>query len=120
MTISFGGVVFDCADPRKLADFWTEATGGKVVADMGDGAFLMIKNGDDAPYVGLQRVPEPRVTKNRAHPDFEVRDRPAEVARLVALGASELSEYTFETFGWTVLTDPEGNEFCVGGPIEQP
>jgi Glyoxalase-like domain len=117
MTISIGGMVLDCADPRKLAEFWTAAVGGSVSLDVGDGAFLMVQSKEGAPYLGLQRVPEPRGGKNRAHPDFQAEDRPAEVARLVGLGASELAEYTFDAFAWTVLADPEGNEFCVGGPV---
>jgi hypothetical protein len=117
MTISIGGMVLDCADPRKLAEFWTAAVGGQVSLDVGDGAFLMVQGKEGAPYLGLQRVPEPRAGKNRAHPDFQAEDRPTEVSRLVGLGASELAEYTFDAYAWTVLADPEGNEFCVGGPV---
>ena len=118
MTISLGGVVIDCAEPRAVAEFWTAATGGKVIMDVGDGGFLMIQTSDDAPYLGLQKVPEPRTVKNRVHPDFSAKDRPAEVARLVGLGATQLGEFDMGTFAWTVLADPEGNEFCVGGPVE--
>jgi glyoxalase superfamily protein len=115
MTIRLGGVVIDCAEPRAVAEFWTAATGGKVTMDMGDGGFLMIQSGEDSPYLGLQKVGEPKAGKNRAHPDFVAADRPAEVARLVELGARELETFEFPQFAWTVLTDPAGNEFCVGG-----
>ena len=37
------------------------------------------------------------------------------VERLVALGASVVEEHQIPGFAWTVLRDPEGNEFCVGG-----
>ena len=51
--------------------------------------------------------------KNRVHFDFHAADREAEIARLVGLGATRHD--THHEFGveWTVLTDPEGNEFCV-------
>jgi hypothetical protein len=38
-----------------------------------------------------------------------------EVARLVELGATALGENSLGDFHWTVLADPEGNEFCVSG-----
>jgi predicted enzyme related to lactoylglutathione lyase len=38
-----------------------------------------------------------------------------EVARLVGLGASVIAERSMGDFSWTVLADPEGNEFCVSG-----
>ena len=43
------------------------------------------------------------------HLDLRAADLPAEVARIVGLGGSVLSEHD----GWVVLADPEGNEFCV-------
>ena len=61
------------------------------------------------PTTFVQQVPEPKVTKNRVHVDLETGDRPAEVQRLTKLGASVLDSYD----GWTVMLDPEGNEFCV-------
>lgn len=63
----------------------------------------------------FQRVPEPRTVKNRLHLDLHVeRDtREAEVERLVALGATVLREVDEPLGRWSVLADPEGNEFCV-------
>jgi hypothetical protein len=69
-------------------------------------------------------VPEPKTTKNRWHLDLEV-TRPglsptdrraavaAKVAELVALGATELRTVDEGGGTFTVLRDPEGNEFCV-------
>ncbi|SDC32176.1 VOC family protein [Actinokineospora iranica] len=117
MTIGIGGVTIDCENPRALAEFWTKALGYEVVADY-EGEFLFLglpgMTFGDSLYVGLQRVPEKRLGKNRVHLDFHTEDRPAEVARLVALGAAELDVQTIPGLTWTVLADPEGNEFCVG------
>ena len=55
------------------------------------------------------RVSEPKVVKNRVHLDLYVVDRAREVERLVALGGRVVREFD----GWTVMADPEGNEFCV-------
>jgi hypothetical protein len=54
-------------------------------------------------------VPERKQTKNRLHIDLRAADRTAEVARLVQLGASVHTIFD----EWTMLTDPEGNEFCI-------
>ena len=108
-----GGVTIDCADPQKLAEFWTEALGTTITGDYGEYVFLAPKR-EDGPYLGLQRVPEERAGKNRVHIDFRAADRPAEVARLVKLGATEVGEHTVPGLTWTVLEDPEGNVFCVG------
>ncbi|TVL93585.1 VOC family protein [Streptomyces sp. SAJ15] len=63
----------------------------------------------------FQRVPEPKTVKNRLHLDLHGApgEREAEVRRLEALGAT-LVRHVKEPGGeWSVLTDPEGNEFCV-------
>ena len=64
----------------------------------------------------FQKVPEPKTGKNRIHLDLMVggeRHR-AEVERIVGLGATILREVDEPMGRWTVLADPEGNEFCVG------
>jgi len=64
--------------------------------------------------LGLQRVPEPRSGKNRVHVDLSGGSRATEVPRLVGLGATVVGEHEMPGLVWTVLADPEGNEFCVG------
>ncbi|MFG3529025.1 VOC family protein [Streptomyces sp. NPDC047917] len=63
----------------------------------------------------FQRVPEARTAKNRLHLDVHAGPdrREAEVRRLVGLGATVLREVAEQGGRWTVLADPEGNEFCV-------
>ncbi|MFD2765384.1 VOC family protein [Micromonospora eburnea] len=63
----------------------------------------------------FNRVPEPKAGKNRLHVDVHADrgQRDATVARLRAHGAT-LVRHVKEPGGeWSVLTDPEGNEFCV-------
>jgi predicted enzyme related to lactoylglutathione lyase len=113
-TIQMGGVTIDCADPRKLAEFWTEALGTTIGGDYGGEFIMLAPTVENGPYVGLQRVPEKRAGKNRVHIDFHTDDRPAEVERLAKLGATAVGEHSVPGLTWTVLQDPEGNEFCVG------
>jgi hypothetical protein len=63
----------------------------------------------------FQRVPEPKTGKNRLHIDLHAApgQRDAETARLEGLGASALRQVSEQGGQWVVMTDPEGNEFCV-------
>lgn len=111
MAITPKMITVDCAGPRALGQWWASALGTEIVRDM-DGWFVIVA----APplLLGFQKVPEAKAGKNRVHVDFGG-DREAEVARLVELGATLRDERTApgSTFTWNVLTDPEGNEFCV-------
>ena len=134
-------VVVDCAAPHELADWWADALGWQVEAQ--DAAFIrrMIDAGyatDDEttthagalvwktgaainspdpnrPRLLFQQVPEGKTVKNRMHLDLRVgaERREAEVARLVAAGATELHRASQGPHEWATLADPEGNEFCV-------
>ncbi|TLF67734.1 VOC family protein [Nocardia asteroides NBRC 15531] len=113
--MAFGGVTIDSNDPAQLAEFWKSALGYDILADSGD--YVMIAppgvGFGEGRYLAFQLVPELKTTKNRVHIDFQTTDRPAEVARLTALGAEVLDEHSLPGFAWTVLRDPQGNEFCV-------
>ena len=109
-------VVVDCASPATLATFWAAALGYVMQGPppTAEDRFVAIVDPlGVGPELGFQRVREPKVVKNRVHLDLHVADRASEVVRLLALGASE--ERTYNDDAWTVMTDPEGNEFCVVG-----
>lgn len=109
-------VTIDCADPQRLAAFWADAAGYQSVHDDPNFVVLAPPGGPEAGLaLGFQRVPEPRAAKNRVHVDWQTEDRAAEVVRLEKLGAKVLGEETASGFNWTVLADPDGNEFCVAG-----
>ena len=61
------------------------------------------------PTIWFQEKPEPKTVRNRVHLDLAGPSRAEEVERLQALGAKVRDEHD----GFTVLLDPEGNEFCV-------
>jgi catechol 2,3-dioxygenase-like lactoylglutathione lyase family enzyme len=63
----------------------------------------------------FQRVPEPKTVKNRLHLDLHAgpERRDAEVARLRDLGATVLQKVAEPGTEHVVMSDPEGNEFCV-------
>ncbi len=61
----------------------------------------------------FQAVPEPKTVKNRVHIDLLVgpEAHDTEVQRLVGLGATVMGVHDGEEGRWTLLADPEGNEF---------
>lgn len=114
MTVKIAGVVFDAADPIALAGFWSQATGFPVEFSSPD--FVQLKTDGSPGHFFLAKVPEPKTAKNRCHLDLETGDREPEVERLIGLGAAKIAEHTTKSgFTWTVMQDPEGNEFCVSG-----
>lgn len=113
MALNIGMVTIDCANPQRLAEFWTAALGLEVLVDYGE-YMVLGTPGSDGVSIGLQQVPEPRVGKNRLHLDLRGEPRAVAAERLVALGATLVEEHEMPGLSWTVLTDPEGNMFCVG------
>ena len=67
------------------------------------------------PRLFVQRVPEPKTAKNRAHLDIRVAqdDLDAEVERVVAAGATLVGFDSHPGQRWAVLQGPDGNEFCL-------
>ena len=107
-----GNVTFDCADPRRLAEFWSKATGYR--SEQQSEHMAMLSHGEGGrPNLLFMRVPEPKTVKNRVHLDFGVSDIEAEAARLIELGATRGESHRGHGSVWAVMADPEGNEFCV-------
>jgi hypothetical protein len=107
-------ITFDCGDALRLGTFWAEVL-GRPLDHGGDSGFASIGAGDpqrtEAAWL-FEKVPESKIVKNRMHLDF-VDAEPEAVERLVALGATVIAERELGAHQWTVLQDPEGNEFCV-------
>ncbi|TDE01618.1 VOC family protein [Jiangella asiatica] len=118
-------IVIDCRHAPSLARFWAEVLDDYDVLPY-DGAEIArlaalgytpetdptVAVEGSGPTLFFQQVSEPKTVKNRIHLDVEATDRDAEVRRLEALGAAVHRRLE----RWTVMLDPEGNEFCVASP----
>ena len=113
MTFIFN-ITFDCHDPRRLSAFWAAALDYEVVDERDDFVRLRSRDPRSVRHLLFCAVPESKVVKNRVHVDLASKDPAAEVERLVALGATEGEKRSGNGTSWSVLSDPEGNEFCVG------
>ena len=104
-------LVLDCADPRRLADFWREALG--YVAPRPptpDDPFVILKDpAGRGPNVSIDGM-EPY--RNRLHFDLYTEDQEGEVKRLLDLGAT-VFRHPEPGDDFVVLADPDGNLFCV-------
>jgi glyoxalase superfamily protein len=119
-------VVIDCADPRRLAPFWAATLGWSVRPYTDEDVEALAREGltpetdpsvcvdppdPSLPTLWLNKVSEPKVGKVRIHLDVNVAG-PGGVERLIGLGASVVQEHPGGN-DWTIMADPEGNEFCV-------
>ena len=139
--MKIGNIVFDSADPDRVATFWAAALGyekGEFPPEMRrallDGGLsedeladrsIAEDPGGEGPRLFFQRVPEHKHVKNRVHLDINAApgrratraEVDAEVERLKGLGASVIRTHDqawgpYPEYHW-VMADPEGNEFCV-------
>ena len=107
-------VVIDCTSHDVVVSFWEAATGWSSRRINDQFVALRPPDGSGISFAILfQQVPEPKIVKNRAHVDWDAGDLEAEVERLVALGGSVVAHHNLGDFRWTIVADPEGNEFCV-------
>src|SRR4051794_17062800 len=119
MTLRVSEVVIDCADHGDVVDFWAAAFGYERREVNEQYVALVPPDREPGrPPLLFQRVPEPKVVKNRVHLDIRGDSMLGEVERLRRLGASIIAERSLGTIRWTVMADPEGNEFCVSGDTE--
>lgn len=106
-----GVLVIDCNDLEVAAEFWSQALGTGV--RFREEPYVGLEPTGEGVRVVLQRVPEPKTSKNRMHIDLWTDNLEAEVERLEGLGARRRDRME----DWWVMEDPDGNEFCVV-PIE--
>ncbi|MEU3252267.1 VOC family protein [Streptomyces sp. NPDC006997] len=119
MACRISELVIDAADPERLALFWSEVLGYVEVGREDDGSIEIgppgVGFGGPQPTLILSPSTDPRPAKLRLHIDVNPtdRDQDAELERLLALGARPADVGQDGTENWHVLTDPEGNEFCL-------
>ena len=112
MSLEWEQVIVAAQDPAELGRWWQDALGW-VAVDEGPDVFEIRPAPEQLPGLLFVPVPEAKSIKNRLHLDFRPDDRDAEVERFLALGATRADIGQGEQASWVVLTDPEGNEFCV-------
>ncbi len=100
---TFKDLCIDASDAPSLGAFWGHALGLRV--DSAGAPDVVLRGSTPGQTIWVNQVPEAKTAKNRVHLDVHTGD----VAALTAAGAR--LEPT-QGFRWTVLTDPDGQEFC--------
>ncbi|MEV6028046.1 VOC family protein [Streptomyces sp. NPDC052036] len=117
MACRISELVLDCHDPEVLARFWCEVL-DFIVLDRNEGDIgIGPREGFGRPQLTiiLSRNDEPKHRKLRLHIDVNAtdRDQDAELERLLAAGAELVDVSQTGEEPWHILSDPEGNEFCL-------
>jgi catechol 2,3-dioxygenase-like lactoylglutathione lyase family enzyme len=106
-------VMHDTADLDAAVEFWTRVLGLDVVHRDARYAYLSPVRGE-GPHLAFQKVPESKAVKNRLHLDIRVPDRSTFRDLVLTLGGSAIGDHQEGDYPmWTVMADPEGNEFCI-------
>ena len=129
MSLHFYTIVIDCNDIAAQARWWAETLDYTIVHEDDNEVAIVPTWVDGEAHIatdeewrrqpqGLVFVPvaEGKTVKNRLHIDLaphKSQDRDAEIAALIDRGATRVDVGQSEDVTWTVLADPEGNEFCV-------
>lgn len=117
MPLTLHHMVLDAHDLPGLAGFWARVLDWKILSERE--REVVIGPEETAP-VGICFMPvtDRKTTKNRLHLDLTCtpEGREAEIERILALGARRVDVGQTGEESWTVLADPEGNEFCVVRP----
>lgn len=114
MPASLHHIVIDAHDLPGLAGFWAEVLGWRILSQRDREVVI---GPDSTAPVGICFMPvtETKVVKNRLHLDLTTGpdERDSEIERIIALGAQRVDIGQTGEESWTVLADPEGNEFCL-------
>jgi predicted enzyme related to lactoylglutathione lyase len=108
-----GSVVVNTTDPDGLAEFWSALLDVEIARRSGPWVVWLDPQHEGGISVAVQMVDKPTEGRRRLHMDMHVDDREQAVARAINLGGSVVENHTAGEFSWTVMADPEGNEFCI-------
>ena len=104
-------VTMDVNNLEMCAKFWSQVLGADILYQ--NDKYMRLGQKGERPTLLLQKVPEPHEVKNRVHIDLDVYDLDAAVSRVQELGGNKLRELNEYGIKWTVMADPDGNEFCL-------
>ena len=116
--LTVGVLALGVGDVERAVSFWCEALGYEVRRDgFGGWATVLIPPSGSGLRIALQLSQTPPDDHPRLHLDLHVADKDeqaSEVERLVSLGAERVQWDSYpEDPDFVVLSDPDGNRFCI-------
>lgn len=109
-----GTVVINVNDMAEEQAFWSAVLGVGVAREIGGFFTWLEPQRPGGVAVALQLVAEPKQGRNRLHLDTVVPDLDVARRNIEELGGAHVEDHDMGGFRWTVMADPEGNEFCIG------
>lgn len=116
MAIRLGSTVINCADLELMTSFWSEALDLVPSSSAPDDDFRVLRG--QHVNISLQLAQTPVKARGQMHLDLYTDDQAREVERLVEIGAEVVRHSRDPEDDYVVMTDPEGNEFCVAAMSE--
>jgi len=112
--LSVGSIVIRVDDLARQTEFWSQALDYVPRAENSDDFVLLRPRCGVGPNLSLDLHRSEVQVPPRIHLDLYAEDQAAEVARLIALGATEVYwDKRPDDADYVILADPEGNRFCV-------
>lgn len=111
--ITVGSVVINVCDIEKQKAFWGAVLGSEVAHEIAPQFVWFVPQHPGGISVALQAVKDPTEGPRRLHLDTSADDVEAAKSRVIDLGGSHVEDREMGGFLWSVMTDPEGNEFCI-------
>ena len=111
MAIRLASTVINCADLELMTGFWSRAL--HLAPSQADEDDFRVLRDDHGRRLSLQLARTPVTARDQMHLDLFTDDQAAEVERLTGLGARFVRHNQDPDDDYVVMTDPEGNEFCV-------
>jgi predicted enzyme related to lactoylglutathione lyase len=114
---AWAAVTVDCLEPERVSAFWSRMLDVPARTIGLPGWFRIGPTTPGGPAITFQPVPEAKVGKSRIHLDLWVEELDATVARVRDLGGVATGDiHLYDEGTVVVMSDVEGNEFCVVGP----
>jgi catechol 2,3-dioxygenase-like lactoylglutathione lyase family enzyme len=111
VSLRIGSTVVNVADIEAMTDFWAAALGLEPSSREPGDRFRVLRG--ERVNLSLQVADRAVTARDQMHLDLYSDDGATQVERLVALGAAKVRENHDPDDTYVVLSDPEGNEFCV-------
>lgn len=103
-------ISLDSKNHKTVANFWINFLGTKLKSQDEDSSLVELPSGL---LLRITDVPEDKLVKNRMHLDIEVDDLEYSRKASISLGGEIVKTNRSGDFEWSVMSDPEGNEFCI-------